>query len=440
MVDSETTTPEKLLYETAQRLGRIRDGRIAVALHLSRLRPQNRRGSLRVVERMLESMVTRFNGQLFILGNADVIFYVNQPDTRTLREQIHKLRGLFASDPLAHRDTGDGIDRFCTVYDLTFDYQSFLAMAEAIHSQARIQAQQQAAAPVLPALDIESLDPLLERLARLDISPFIRRQSGIALNAHGNAEVIYQEFFIGMADMQAATAPDIDLQGNRWMFQYISSGFDAMLLGAMPALRLQDWPRSLHLNLTVGSLDTDAFRQFEEMMSDRAQVGIEVQILDILANSRAFFAARDEMRQRGHRLIVDGLNEATLRNTDVGQAQADLYKIDWSPELRDPERSEALWTAACGLGADKLVLARCDSEAAIGWGLSRGLTRFQGRYVEQILAATTMTLCEQAHNCRLGQCAQRHSVVSGPLRAECLAHHRLDSAPPMRALQRKAAE
>jgi len=441
VIEAEVTTQEKLLFETAERLGRIRDGRIGVKLHLSRLRPQNRQGGyLRVVERMLDSTVTKFGGQLFLLGNADIVFHVNQPDMKILRDQIHKLRGLFARDPLTNDDTGDGVDRFCTVYDLTFDYESFRAMAQKVHSQARQQAYQQAAAPVMRPLDVESLDLVLDKVARLDISPFIRRQSAIAINANGNAEVIFQELFIGMTDLQSAVAPDINLQANRWMFQYLSATLDNKLLATMPMLQLANWPRAVHLNLNLGSLFEDGFHQYEKAMAERVQIGVEMQVLDLLANSRAFFAARSEMRRRGYRLVIDGLNEPILRYLDVGQAQADLYKIDWSPELRDPARADALWGAAQTLGVDKLLLARCDSEAAISWGLARGLSRFQGRYVEQMLAATTMTVCEQAHNCRLNQCAQRHSVVVGPVRAECFDHDMLDTAPAMRALSKKAAE
>jgi len=440
-VETEITTQEKLLFETTERLSRIRDGRIAVKLHLSRLRPQNRQGGyLRMVERLLDSTITKFGGQMFILGNADIVFQVNQPDMKILRDQIHKLRGLFASDPLTHDDTGDGVDRFCTVYDLTFDYDTFHAMVLKVHSQARIQASSLAATPVLRPLDPDNLGPVLDKVARLDISPFIRRQSAIAINANGNAEVIFQEMFIGMTDLQAAVAPEINLQANRWTFQILSSTLDEKLLAVMPSLQLVNWPRALHLNLTLGSLFEDGFHQFEKAMGERVQIGIEMQFLDLLANGRSFPAARNEMRRRDYRLVIDGLNELTLHYLDAGLIEADLYKIDWSPELRDPARGDALWDAAQRLGVDKLLLARCDSEAAITWGLSRGLSRFQGRYVESMLAATTMTVCEQAHNCRLNQCAQRHSMVVGPIRGECFDHEMLDTAPALRALQKKAAE
>src|SRR5271154_3925245 len=107
----DVVTQENVLLDAAERIGKIRDGRVAVHLHLSRLKAQNRQeGYLRVAGRMLEPMVSAYRGQIFLLTNSDIVFLVNQPNIGDLRDHLHRLRGLFAKDPLTKDDSGDGAD------------------------------------------------------------------------------------------------------------------------------------------------------------------------------------------------------------------------------------------------------------------------------------------------------------------------------------------
>lgn len=101
--------------------------------------------------------------------------------------------------------------------------------------------------------------------------------------------------------------------------------------------------------------------------------------------------------------------------------------------MREGEHGHAVGVGLGPLGVDKVLLARCDSEAAIQWGLERGIQRFQGRYVDAMLAAFTMATCDKAAACTLQQCIARHAVVTGPLRLECGNNDMLDSAPVIRA-------
>lgn len=435
----EIVTQEHLLLDATERVGRIRDGRMAVHLHLSRLKPQNRQeGYLRVAGRMLEPMVSAYRGQIFLLTNSDIVFLVNQPSPADLKDHIHRLRGLFAKDPLANDDSGDGLDLFCTLYDLTFDYEPFITMVKSALDEARTRVRVPQA-PDLKPLDANALSAVLERLTLLDAAPFVRRQSAISLGGGGQAEALFQEFFISVGDLQKAIAPDVNLLSNRWMFQHLSATLDRRLLEAMRRLRLSKAPPSMHLNLTIASLADPAFQALDQSLPEEMGLGIEVQILDMLADSRAFFEAQRKLKERGRHLVIDGLNEATLTFMDVGRTGADLYKLDWTPEMQEPHRRDAIMTALKHIDPAKLLLARCDSEAAIAWGMDHGLHKFQGRYIESMLAATTMGVCDKAAACTLSQCTSRHGVIVGPLRHECGSNLMLDTAPAMRTPKRKTS-
>src|SRR3546814_3814772 len=72
---SRGPSQEYLLLDYLQRLGRSLDGRMAVHIHLSRLRPQNRQDHhIRIAAATFEGMVNNYEGQIFVLSNSDLFF------------------------------------------------------------------------------------------------------------------------------------------------------------------------------------------------------------------------------------------------------------------------------------------------------------------------------------------------------------------------------
>lgn len=437
----DVVTQESLLLGAVERVGRIRQGRVAVHIHLSRLRPQNRQdGHVRIALRMLEPMVNAYRGQMFLLSNSDIVFMVKDANLTDVENMTYKLRALFSKDPLTFADSGDGVDNFCTWYDLAGeDYDVFLEMAREATEEARERNREKAAAAAIPTVvDAKMLAELLERLARTDISQLVRRQAAIVVGeGNVNAEVIFQEFFVSVSELQKELASEVSLLSNRWLFQHMSLQLDKRVLGALRRAELHAWPVVYGLNLNLATVKTDAFAEFAEHIKGHAGLSIEAQVLDILADSRAYFEVREILHKAGHLILIDGINELTLQFMDITQFDADYYKLHWSPEMRDTEHGETVMTALRAAGLERVVLARCDSEAAIQWGLSKGIQRFQGRYVDTMLAAYTMAVCDKSAACTLGQCIARHGVLSGAPRPECGNLDMLDTPPVMRAIKAK---
>lgn len=85
------------------------------------------------------------------------------------------------------------------------------------------------------------------------------------------------------------------------------------------------------------------------------------------------------------------------------------------------------------VGPKRVVLARCDTEAAVLWGLSNGIQMFQGRFIDAVVGTVTMAACPSAASCNLGQCAARRASVAGAPRTQC------PHPPGLDAVQRFAA-
>ena len=92
---------ESLLLDYIHRLESHREGRRAVHVHLSLLKPQNRREHhVRMAASTFEPLVKMLSGQLFILQNSDLFFIYKGDFQSDVETSILKIRFLFSDDPL----------------------------------------------------------------------------------------------------------------------------------------------------------------------------------------------------------------------------------------------------------------------------------------------------------------------------------------------------
>ncbi len=181
-------------------------------------------------------------------------------------------------------------------------------------------------------------------------------------------------------------------------------------------------PVRLHVNLGLATLGGEPFAAFAAACRRLgAAPGVEVPLLECCAAPESFQAARIGLGEWGLPVSVDAIGAPALALLEadvlVPCLDAALFKLSWSPALEalplpDPAR---------------LVLCGADSEAALRWGLARGISRFQGRHADSILAAARMLSCPHAGGCALAQCRERASALAAGGRAACLDPARLDA-------------
>ncbi len=435
----EVVTQESLLLATAERVGRIREGRVAIHLHLSKLRPHNRQDShLRIAMRMLDPLVQFYRAQMFMLSNSDIFILCKDAKPTEMDNLIYRLRGLFSKDPLTYADSGDGRDRFYSWYDLETDYEAFLDLTRRLNEEARRRMRDRQANAALPPMEPRGLHDVLGKLSNIDIAGLVRRQSCIALNDRNRAVVAFQEFFVSMADLQRAIAPDVNMMGNRWLFQHLSQVLDQRVLASIANTEFHTLPPAVSVNLNISTTFSPAFRAFENYLrSHGMKLIVEAQVLDVFADLGTYFYARDQLRERGHTVLLDGVTALTLQFMDATQYGTDLVKLFWSPDFLDEGVGQEVRRGIDMIGVERLVLGRCDSESAVQWGLEAGIPRFQGRYVCAMHSAMAMSVCDKASRCTLQQCVQRHSVIAGRPRGECHNVDQLDAFQQLIAPKRK---
>ena len=229
------------------------------------------------------------------------------------------------------------------------------------------------------------------RLHATPIEDLIREQTAVQVSVGGKGKVLFVENYISMFDLQKRVAPDINLFPSTWLFQYLTETIDKRLLLAIQNADFDAMDNAISLNLNITTVMAREFQQFNAIVGDNAsKVVIEIQLINVFADLGAYFYARDSLRERGYRVLIDGLNPLSLQFFEPGLLDADFVKIGWGREfLADVQdtRLGEMRDVVEHTGSDRVILSRVDSENAVKWGLSLGITRYQGHYIDTVVEA-----------------------------------------------------
>ena len=400
MQRESTSSKAYLLLDFVQRLERHRENRRAVHIHLSKLKPQNRRDHhLRIAENTFDDLTKQLDGQVFGMQNGDIVFIGRDVTIADMDDAVQRLRVLFGDDPLAQSIDAGTEDLFCTYYNVETQYGAVLEIAEGLYNeeQRRIKRLQMAAeqsgdslgneqSPLSP----EQLGKLIEFLGRADLSSVMRRQSICAVAGSDLPRPVFKELFISIGELAQQVLPDVNLAANRWLFQHLTETLDLRVLKLLTQADDRDLHSSFSVNLNVSTLLSREFNEFDASLrtGGRGTIVIELQLIDIYSDVANYMFARDFVRERGYRVCVDGVTHQSLPLVDRQALGADLVKLAWLPELSDgvsDETRDNLGKQVERVGASRVILARCDAPAAIRLGQTMGVSMFQGRYLDTVL-------------------------------------------------------
>ncbi len=394
-----------MLLDFAQRLERHREDRRAVHLHLSRLKPQNRRDHhLRIAVNTLEDFVRAYEGQIFTLGSADVLFVCKGIRIAQLDDIVMRMRYLFSEDPLSSAEPDEeGHGRFATLYNLESQYDSFHKNCKKLYDedkarQKRLQQISVQSGDHLPTdirrpLSPKQLGRLEEVLERADLSSVLRRQTVCAFgkDMEEPPKPMFKELFISVADLARTVLPDVDLAANRWLFQHLTQTLDRRVLKMLARAEDSSLHSQISVNLNVHTLLSQDFLEFDSSlrMGSRGTLVVELQMIDVIADYSNYIFARDFVREKGYRVCLDGVTPDLLPFVDRHHMGVDLIKLASSPVFESGEKDDMrlmdIGEEINRIGKGRVILSRVDNEAMVRNGAALGITLFQGRHVDQIM-------------------------------------------------------
>jgi EAL domain-containing protein (putative c-di-GMP-specific phosphodiesterase class I) len=398
---------EAALLDFVERLRKFTEGRRAVHLRLSRLRPYNRRAHhLRIAATVFDRLVRDYDGALFRLFNDDLVVICDGASVADIDHAVLHLRYLFSEDPfLKHDENGD--TRFCAWFDLEEDYLDLMNLAQRMvsaqtqHAQrknersdegpaSKYEEESEEEAPQSP-LDPPNLAALEQAIAQADLSTIVRRQPICAVVPDRKPEPVYYEIYTSIASLRETLMPDIDMQANQWLFQELTKHLDRRMISYLAQGDDATLRQAFSVNLNVSTLLSPEFLDFDEALNSgtRGGIVIELQLFDVFADLGNFLFARDFLHERGYKFCLDGTTHMSMPLINREDLGFDLVKLQWSPDLFDQLqgfRGNGLRQAARDMGAERLILNRCDSEQALEVGQSLGITLYQGHLLDDMLS------------------------------------------------------
>jgi hypothetical protein len=452
---------ERLLLDAARRLQRqpdglvAADGLVAMVLQLSRLttaRPHHRR----IARAMMQDVAQRQDGQVFVLRNGDIVLICRATPARrgsariAGRDAQGDLAGLPAMLERLMRVDAPEPGRLVAQWRVAADPQRLTAYAEArlAETVASPPAEEEPAGSLIA---IGQLTALATNATAIDL---IQRQTAVHLLAtHGPGadaaaqagvlRPIFCELDFSVPALEARAGLGMTAEADPFLRRHLAARLDQRMLelvaeaigtgGPLDPLRQRAGTPPLHLNLALPAVLSDGFAALA--VATRASgvaLGVEIAFSEACADPDGWHHAREATAATGVVLALDGVTHLALGLSQPWALGADMIKLDWSPRLATlpDDQAAALQTTLRRCGGHRLLLHRADSEAAIRWGLARGIRRFQGRHSDAMLAAARVLACPRADGCTLRQCMERASAVAAVGRIFCRNHALLDAGAP----------
>ena len=404
--DRRRLSDEEVLLDYAQRLDRYREGWQAVEINVALLRPHHQRPQhRRIIEKTLEPLVKQFDAGIYTVGNNNVFVLCKGATASDIDACLLRIKYLFSEDPLlAARSGRRGEDEFFTWYDLEIDYPIFLARVQAVNlAREAAQAGQAATTVAHPPpgrrrkrasvmLDPSNLQLLERAIERADLANVLRRQEICALVPGSRPTPVFHEIFFSMRYLADTVLPGYDVTSDKWLFQHLSRVLDQRMLALISQREYRELLRLASLNLTLATVTGPEFLEFDRVINgkDRGVLSIELPAIEVFAEPGDYLFARDFLKERGYKLVIDGVHHLMLPLIDRNLLGFDLVKVAWVPALADHARgkyAKDLREAIQRIGRERVILCRAGTDQAIATGEALGISLFQGRMIDNMLQA-----------------------------------------------------
>lgn len=386
-----------------------RQGRpaVAVLVWLQGLAASRRaRALFHFLRNGLQELVERTGGRLHALGEARFLLVLEAPGELVERQ----LAVLFDVERAGPGDP-DRWRRFCEVFRLPDLYVALRERMDELERGPGEDAEEGAEA--LPAGSGEEAEPLAgehgasltgelraENLATLlsfldgaDLAPLLRRQGVYRLAER--PQVLYDELFLPLEDMLRATCPGLWVSPTSPLGLEVRRHLDRLLLAQLLIDRPFDHA-AIGINLSMAAVASPEFGWLVERTrrERRAQLVIELDWLEVLADLTRDGGVCAELRNAGFRLAVDGLTPEALRWITPDWLAFPVVKIRFSEETAALFADPGLLARVAALPAETVVLSRCDSRAALSAARRLGVRHVQGWLIDRFVRQSAVPIRE----------------------------------------------
>jgi hypothetical protein len=233
-----------------------------------------------------------------------------------------------------------------------------------------------------------SVDQIGRLLSDIDLRPYSRTQIIYRRTVDGRFTPHAEEFYISFEDLKRDRFPRLDIITPEHLFMALCQMLDQKFLTVLTQEPPTVKDKPLWFNVAVSTVMGAVFTQFTHAIprDQHHMIGFKIHRGDLLQDFALTLSAIEVLHREGFQVALDAITPDMLGYVDLLGFGADLYKIsvarDRAVLLADPARRKHL----AALPKDKLVLMRCDSDAALEQGIANGITLFQGWKIDELVA------------------------------------------------------
>ena len=219
-----------------------------------------------------------------------------------------------------------------------------------------------------------NLSRIENTLGETDLTPYLRVQTVWELDGQGRWLPLFDEHYTSVGDLHRDKFPKVALQPDDRMFMELCRVLDRR---SVPEILRRHRGKPGHrrsLNLSLGAFAGSVFAQYlkEAPEFERKSLVLEINRSDLLHQPRETLKAIKTMREAGFGIALDGVGLDLLTITNLHRVDFDYVKITLSPATLKR------------LPRDKIILCRCEKEAALTVGQAFHLTKFQGWIIDRL--------------------------------------------------------
>ena len=385
-------TPAQRALDRAMRSGHPTS---VLKLYLSHIQPTGAKAHHRLVARSLfDDATQQAGGQVFTCGNGDLVLIAGPDPVATLGGVLLKL----------FRPEAPGEQQLLGIWSLPKDEPVVRAEVACLPEEAS-----PAEDPPVP---LGAMAAISAALISAPHGELVRRQTAVRIDGR-RVTPLFQELSISLPALEARIGMRVPPGADPYLFRYLSGQLDQGMLEALARAELSQIT-ALNINLPLAGASSLGFAALQ-FAAKRAgmPLAVELPFVEAIADIRRFTAIRDQLQAQGCRVVLDGIDHHTLLHSDPAALLPDLVKLEWSAFMptqpaRDCRRLKIVLER---IGVDRIVLCRAETEAALVWGMAHGISRFQGRHVDAMLAAERISICRFSSGCSLRQCIDRAAAT-----------------------------
>lgn len=385
---------EAKLVDFSQNTRGVPGDNYVLHFHLSRLSAVYRSDfQIKIAVNILNDLFREERGFIVKMRNSDIFLLYQGSDRNLLGKAVFQLRYLFFDDALANHPDGTENEEFCTIFDLNFDWKQFSQLASDIMSGTmqvdmgnELLDLRYSTQPISPLV----LSDLERQIEAIRLDECVRKQPICKIKEITDVKPLFHEVYINISHLQKVLKTNYPLTSNKWLFFYLTGQLDEKVIESIGLNPEEYLYMPISINLNIATILSTNFADFCQVAKDfKCQMVVEISVSDLFTDMQNFYKARDFLEERGHKVLIDGLDNESFIQLNRKKLGFDLAKLKWNADtkgdLKSKVENQQLAESVAECGGNRIILCRCDDIHAIEYGNELGISLFQGRYPDRLL-------------------------------------------------------